>query len=316
MRTNPLPVVFFLCLVAACGAYAQSPVDSSWALDHGDTLFFHHDGTSEYVRANGNREVRFPDQRRLYFFTPDHFISKSALLSHNFQETNGVPQPGRSDLRFRLAAGYSAPKIVWASFPGGEPAAVAPLTALRTREYRFKVPFDDVGWHVVEISANGPGQTVQIIARILVCVGDHLPLPFDTVVERRGPAMMPRTTERVGMFLGYDRTRSGASLMFDTTRTEAASVLVTAASLQKLRWALMPAAKARTILGPIAAQCDSLVSMIAIATAHTPEELAWSLWMSPTHRSLGILKKATGVSVGVTRLGHELLAAIVLLKSP
>ena len=309
MRINSLLIV--IASLTLCAAVrAQSPVDSAWSLDHGDSLMFHHDGTREYVRANGNREVRFPDQQRLYFFTPNRFITAGAFLSREFRETNAVPQPGKSEMRFRLAAQYSAPKVLWAAFPYGTPFAAQPAAVQKNRAYQFKLAFDDPGWYIVEISATGPGRVTHIIARVLVCVGDHLPLPFDTVVERHAPTAVGRTDARVHAFLGLDRTRTTPLPELDTLRAEAASVLVSAAALQHWSWALVPAARARAILGPLEHLCDSTTSMIAVVTGHTVEEAVWNYRTSPTHRSLDLLKGATRLAIAVTRRDNDVLCIV------
>lgn len=304
-------LIVLVVLIGAGACRAQSPVDSSWTLDHGDTLLFHHDNTREFVRANGNREVRFPDGRRLHFFTPDRFIEKRTFAARNFEEMNSVNTPTRTLFRFKLAAGFGAVTIAWTSFPDGE-AQMINLPPTKNREYRFSLPFEEPGWHIVEISANGPDRVRRFLARILVCVGDHLPLPFDTVVERHGPDLMPRTNDRVCTFLTFDRNREGAALEHDTARDEAASLLVTSAVTLKMGWALITPQHARQLLGPMANSCDTTLRAVAIAAGHTPEAIAWNLWTSPTHRSMGILKKAARVAVGIMRMGMDVTAAILL----
>jgi hypothetical protein len=288
-----------------------TPVDSLWTLEHGDTLLFHHDGTREYVRANGSRELRFGNDNRLYFFVPPSFIEGGAFLSKDFRAMNQLPNSSRCILKFKLAEGYSSPKIFYSGIHREDPKGIVDKSDERKKEYTFKVPFDEPNWYIVEIAANRTKHTVETIARILVCVGDRIPLPFDTLQEYHAPKFQPRTDERLIKLLNDDRGRSSLPVLHnDSLPLNVMQPLLSSLTEKNFSYGAVTSAGLKS-MAPSVFSADTNILGGFIVSGETPEEIAWVLLSSPMLSTFGYLQKAASVSITPMRTESGLHVAFI-----
>src|SRR5579883_884275 len=280
-----------------------TPVDSLWTLEHGDTLLFHHDGTREYVRANGSRELRFGNDSRLYFFVPPRFIENEAFLSKDFRDVNWLPNSSRCILKFKLAAGYSSPKIFYSGIHREDAKGVIDKSEETKKEFPYKVPFDEPNWYIVEIAANSSKHTVETVARILVCVGDQIPLPFDTLQEYHAPKFQPRTDDRLIKLLNDDRGRSSLpALHRDSLPLSIMQPLLSSLTEKNFSCGVITNIGLKN-MAPSVFSADTNLLGGFIVSGETPEEIAWELLSSPMLSTFGYLQKAA--SVGITPMRTE-----------
>ncbi|HET7152385.1 MAG TPA: hypothetical protein VFJ29_01365 [Candidatus Kapabacteria bacterium] len=288
-----------------------SPVDSLWALDHGDTLLFHHDGTREYERANGSRELRFGNGKRLYFFVPPRFIESAAFLSKDFQEVNRLTDASRCIIKFKLQPSYSTPKVFISGIHREDAKGAVEQSEEHKKEYTFKIPFDEPNWYIVEIAANRSKHTIETIARILVCVGDQIPLPFDTLQEFHAPLTLPRTDERLIKLLNDDRERvSLLPLQSDSLPLDVMQPVLTTLIERKFLYGVITSAGLKS-MAPSLFSSDTNILGGFIVSGETPEEIAWILLSSPMLSTFGYLQKAASVGIIPMRSESGLHVAFV-----
>jgi hypothetical protein len=297
-----------------------APVDSVWELAHGDSLLFLHDGTNEFVRSTGSRELRFPGGRRLYFFTPRRFIESTAFLAKDFREVNHLPYTPRCIIKFRLAPGYSAPAIYYSGVHYNSQKLNGPAPTFKSKQYIFTVNFGEPDWYLLEITAHTTtkGKTIsQIIARILICSGEPIPLPFDTLRESHAPAVLPRTDDRIQTLLNLDRSREGLQpLMRDTFPDEQQQLFIAALSdwiSRHITYAIVTAHALRQFIPTDfpPSNPDSTLLGAIILSGENPEELCWIILASPAIAASGIFHSAASVLIAPMRDDEGLHVALV-----
>ncbi len=296
-------------------------------LANSDTLLFHHDGTNEFVRATGSRELRFHGGRRLYFFTPRRFIDSAAFAFADFREVNHLPHTPRCLIKFRLASGYSSPELFYAGLHHYSDKYKAQAPTIHGKTYTFTLNVGEPDWYMAEFSARLTikGKPItQMLARILICSGDPVPLPFDTLREANAPAVLPHTDSRMFALLNADRARTGDSLLLrDSLPAQAAQMLLYAFTdwnARKITNAVITARALKQFIpsafkdytGADTGSAELLGAILL--SGENPEEIGWEILTSPMMYASGLLHNANSVVITPLRDDRALHVAMVFYK--